>query len=111
MQDRAAARDALVARTTGMGLSLTLLAAALTGGVTGVLARSEPLAAEPVPSPSPASGPVPRPRRTVYVRVPAVAAPEVTRTTTRPATRRAPRPPAAPPIPARQPAVTTSSGS
>lgn len=111
MQDRAAARDALLARTTGMGLSLTLLAAALTGGVTGVLARPEPLAAEPVPSPSPASAPVPRPRRTVYVRVPAVSPPFVTPGTARTITRRAPRPPAAPPRPARQPAVTTSSGS
>lgn len=111
MQDRVAARDALLARTTGTGLALTLLAAVLTGGVTGWLARPEAVTAEPAASPAPAAAAVPRPRRTVYVVVPAAPAPAVSRTAPRAPARSAPRAPAAPPRPARQPAVTTSSGS
>lgn len=116
--DPAAARNALVARTTGVGIALTLLAAALTGGVTGLLARPDPVAAEPpavdpagAAAPPPVLRPAPRPRRTIYVRVPAAQPAPAARTTTRAPVRSAPRPPAAPPRPARQPAVTTSSGS
>lgn len=114
--DPVAARNALVARTTGVGIALTLLAAALTGGVTGLLARPEPVAAEPPVAETaapPVTQPIPRPRRTIYVRVPAAqpAPRPAARTSTRAPARSAPRPPAAPPRAARQPAVTTSSGS
>lgn len=112
--DPVAARDALVTRTTGVGIALTLLATALTGGVTGLLARPEPVAAEtPVAETAapPVTQPIPRPRRTIYVRVPSAQPAPAARTTTRGPARSAPRPPAAPPRPARQPAVTTSSGS
>ena len=65
--DAFAARDALLARTRAVGLVLTVLVGAATGGVAGLLARTD--AADPAP-PDAATA-TPRPLRTVYVPVPA----------------------------------------
>jgi hypothetical protein len=117
-QARAAARDRLLRRRWAFTSGLTVLTFGATGAVTGLLAKPVPLAkpgtlpARVAPAPAarkkPAVRVVPKPRRTVYVRVPAtrrVAPPARKATAPRRVT------PVRPPVPAQAPPATTSSGS
>jgi hypothetical protein len=122
---RAAARDRLLRRRRALTGGLTVVTLGATGAVAGMLAKpvarrlpvSPALTADPAAAPrAKARAVVPRPKRTVYVRLPATAPRRATAPL--PATRvpaatvpRAAR--VAPPAPVRQqqPPATTSSGS
>lgn len=100
MTSRSAARDAAVRAGSAITSAAVVVTLAATGSAVGTLARPETLVPQADPSPQPV-----RPKRLVYVQVPAperIAAP-VRRSTLRPPTRPIRR--------AVAPPVTTSSGS
>jgi hypothetical protein len=114
---RVAARERLLRRRRALTSGLTIATLGATGAVAGLLAKpatrllpAAPAAAPAVPRGTAAAAVVPRPRRTVYVRVPATrrAAPA---NAAKAAPRRAAARPVAPPAPAQAPPATTSSGS
>jgi hypothetical protein len=110
MNDRRAARDALLARSTAVGMALTVLTATATGAVTGWLARPEPAGAQVAPEP-PVTVRLPQPRRTVYLRVVLRQEPAGRPLRTPPRRPAAPRPPAVAPAPTRAAPVARSDGS
>jgi hypothetical protein len=122
-QARAAARDRLLRRRRAFTSVLTVVTFGATGGVAGLLGKpvARRLPTAPAVTSAPASVPgaqkkaaarvVPKPRRTVYVRLPATrrAAPATTPRTA--AARPRAATPVRPPVPAQAPPATTSSGS
>ena len=112
-RSRTAARDALIARAWAVASGATVLALGSTGVVVGLLSRpADAPAPANVQQPAAAAAPVtPRPRRTIYVRVPAAAPSRpqaATRRDVRPVQLRAP---AQPPRRVQAPPVSSSSGS